>query len=113
MAEEIRLIDDIDGTADGVEKVEFSIDGRNYTIDLSKPNRERFHEAVAVFVQNARPAGKAGKPGKQAKSEKLDMSVVRAWIRGNGGEISDYGRVPRVLVEAYHRKDPSAIQSAA
>lgn len=54
---EVTLIDDISGE-EASRTLEFAIDGVGYEIDLTEANIEKFNEAVADFVDNARRAGK-------------------------------------------------------
>jgi hypothetical protein len=58
---DIKLVDDLDGgPAD--ETVQFSIDGRDYEIDLSIKHAQALHENLADYIEHARRAGKPDKP---------------------------------------------------
>jgi len=103
-----QLIDDLDGTpleeGDG-KQITFSVEGRAYEIDLSDENADKFFEALTPFVNAARPAGsatapRAGRRATRAKSD-VDLGAVRQWARENGHTVSDRGRVPATIVEAY------------
>mgnify|MGYP001950986074 CR=1 FL=1 len=48
-----RLVDDIDGS-DAVTTVSFSLDGRNYEIDLSESHLERLQQALEPYLNAAR-----------------------------------------------------------
>ncbi|KTS65019.1 hypothetical protein NS206_05785 [Microbacterium testaceum] len=103
-----QLIDDLDGTPleEGEGKqITFSIEGRAYEIDLSDKNADTFFQALAPFVNAARPTGstatpRAGSRATRAKSD-VDLAAVRQWARENGHTVSDRGRVPATIVEAY------------
>ncbi|MCY1718681.1 Lsr2 family protein [Microbacterium sp. SL62] len=102
-----QLIDDLDGTVleegDG-QQMAFSVDGRSYEIDLSESNAADLRRAFAPYVEAARSIGSAGpgrsRRGSQPKSN-VDLSAIREWARANGHTVSDRGRVPGSIVEAF------------
>ena len=104
MAREIRVIltDDIDGSADA-RAVEFSLDKAAYTIDLSEANIAKLEAALAPFIAKADRVGRR-KPSsaarKAARSQK-GLAEIRDWARANGYEVSDRGRIPASVMEAY------------
>lgn len=103
-----QLTDDLDGTVleEGEGKqITFSIDGRAYEIDLSDSNANKLYKALAPFVDAARSTGSAAngrvsRGSARAKSD-LDLGAVREWARTNGHTVSDRGRVPATIVDAY------------
>ena len=106
MHTDIKLVDDLDsGPAD--ETVRFSIDGRDYEIDLSTRHAQALRENLADYIEHARRAGKPNKPGLRrhndadGRSNRDDAAAIRAWARENGHEVSDRGRIPKTVVEAY------------
>jgi len=102
-----QLIDDLDGTVleqgEG-KQLNFSVEGRSYEIDLSDTNADKFHAALAPFVNAARSIGSASRQSTarapRAKSA-LDLNSVREWARANGHTVSDRGRIAGPVVEAY------------
>ncbi|MGW5789241.1 histone-like nucleoid-structuring protein Lsr2 [Saccharopolyspora sp. NPDC003752] len=109
MAEKVtvQLVDDIDGTpADAT--VEFGLDGVGYAIDLSQDNAARLRDALARYVSNARRTGgrkrASVKSGTTAAPQALDKErnqAIRTWAREQGFQVSDRGRIPAEIVEAY------------
>ncbi|SFP72312.1 Lsr2 protein [Amycolatopsis arida] len=102
----VELIDDIDGT-EAAETVEFGLDGVTYQIDLSEENAEELREALAQYIEHARRAGgrkraAGGRNGQRTPIDREQNQAIRAWARENGYEISDRGRIPSEVVEAYH-----------
>jgi len=100
----VTLIDDLDGgTAD--EQVEFSVDGRSYEIDLSASNGARLRDALAPFISAARRTGgrrsTAGAPARPA-SDREQNQAIREWAQAQGLKISERGRIPSNVLEAYH-----------
>jgi hypothetical protein len=51
----VILVDDFDGTQ-AAETVKFSLDGRTYEIDLSKPNASELRRTLRPYVDRARSA---------------------------------------------------------
>ena len=101
-----EYIDDLDGgKAD--RTVAFAIDGVSYEIDLSKRNATAFDKALKPYVEAARkvrrssgrPASRGG--GGRRRKTGLDLAEVRGWARANGHTVSDRGRVPAAIREAY------------
>jgi len=109
MAQRVQVIleDDIDGGA-AAETVTFGIDGHSYEIDLSKKNAAKLRDALAPFVGAARRAGRSGStPGRRgaarsaSRADRGRIQAIREWARANGHPISDRGRIPATIVEAY------------
>jgi hypothetical protein len=103
---DIKLVDDLDrGPAD--ETVQFSLDGRDYEIDLSTQHAQALRENLADYAEHARRAGKRDKPGRRRHSDResgpdrAEVAAIRTWARENGHEVSDRGRIPKTVVEAY------------
>lgn len=110
----VQLVDDIDGsTADTT--VEFALDGTSYTIDLSTENAAKLRDSLASYVANAkRTGGRKRSVGKAATSSATPSAAdrernqaIREWARQQSMQVSDRGRIPAEIVEAYdkaHRK---------
>lgn len=100
----IILIDDLDGSpAD--ETVTFGLDGTTYEIDLTDANAAALRDALAGYVGHARKVTsgrRSGGAGRKASSGSgVDTKAVREWARNNGHEVSERGRVPASVVQAY------------
>jgi hypothetical protein len=110
MAKTLITTDDLDGSPDA-ETIRFSYNGASYTIDLSKKNRTAFEKAIKPYIDVAekssgRRAGAAGARrtragGRRRRSSAIDLSVVRAWARENGIDVSDRGRIAQTTIDAY------------
>jgi len=105
---EMRYVDDIDGTEladDQVESIAFTFDGKDYTIDLGEQNAAAFREAISPYIEAAQKvsSGAKRKPARKStgKSSSGDTKAIREWARENGYEVSDRGRIPADVVEAY------------
>ena len=106
----VRFVDDLDGSeASGT--FDFSLEGRNYQIDLSDDNVTKLRDALAPFVDAARAAGgRGGRRGRvrgkapeaqPAQSNREETAAIRQWAREHGHEVSDRGRIPKSVLEAY------------
>jgi hypothetical protein len=108
----VSLIDDLNGErAD--ETVEFGLDGKSYEIDLSAANAGRLRDALAGYVAAARrPGGRrrtgavAAVPGqRRASVDREQNQAIRDWARKRGMKVSDRGRIPADVLEAYHQEN--------
>lgn len=100
----IRLSDDISG-GEADRTVTFTFDGVGYEIDLNAKNTKALHNAVAPFIAKARRVGGARKTAaKKTASRKpsLDLKAVREWAVANGHSISNRGRIPAAIIDAFH-----------
>lgn len=101
---QVILVDDVSG-GDATETVEFGLDGVTYEIDLSDSNAAQLRDALAPWIGHARRAGgrrqtrRRGSGG--GSNSGTDLSKVREWGRANGYKVSDRGRVPQEVQDAY------------
>jgi hypothetical protein len=109
----VKFVDDLDGS-DAAGTVSFGLDGRAYEIDLSDDNAARLCDSLAAFIAAARKSGgSTGTGGRRTqkmtaasgpRSQPLDReqtAAIRAWARQNGHQISDRGRIPKTVVDAF------------
>jgi hypothetical protein len=105
----VSLVDDIDGGR-AAETVQFALDGKNYEIDLSETNAAALREALAKFVEPARRAGSGGtrrgrgtSSAPRSSSDREQNQAIRDWAREHGHKVSDRGRIPSEVIEAYQQ----------
>lgn len=98
----IILVDDIDGS-DAEETVTFGLDGSNYSIDLNAENAQELRDALAPFIGHARREGssRGRRARKSASGASASAADIRAWARENDYEVSERGRVPAEVRQAY------------
>ncbi|WP_279365729.1 histone-like nucleoid-structuring protein Lsr2 [Microbacterium testaceum] len=102
-----QLTDDLDGAIleDGEgQHIAFSVDGRSYEIDLSASNADALRRAFAPYIDAARVVKAAGSNGVRRTPRRrsdLDLGAVREWARANGHTVSDRGRMPVAVIDAY------------
>jgi hypothetical protein len=105
------LTDDIDG-GEADRTVEFGLDGVNYTIDLSEKNAGKLRKALDPFLNAATRVGRSGvvspvrrsAPASTGRASRDQNQAIREWANKNGFEVSERGRIPSHIVEAYHSK---------
>jgi len=109
MARKVQMIllDDIDG-GEAKRTVTFALDGKAYEIDLNDANLDKLSEALAPFIEKARRSSTGGgrRPAsRRAASAGGDASAVRTWAREHGYDVSDRGRVPKEIRDAYDQSN--------
>ncbi len=108
---DVKYVDDLDGSA-ASGTVSFALDGKSYEIDLSDDNAARLRDSLASFVAAARRSGPAGRRGRgqrvpadapttPARADREATAAIRTWARENGHEVSERGRIPKAVIEAY------------
>lgn len=109
---ETYLIDDTDGS-EAAETFVFSYDGKAWEIDLSAENAASIRADLDKWQQNARRASAAGQSAASAPKKRSarrspeQANAVRTWARDNGYEISDRGRLPKQVEDAYNQAHES------
>ena len=112
-----QLVDDLDGTVLEIgsgETILFSLDGTAYEIDLTDENAAALRDALAPFIAAARSvsaraggrsgsgsSGGSGGARRQKRSGQRDYAPVREWAAQNGYTVSERGRIPAPVLEAY------------
>jgi hypothetical protein len=107
-----QLIDDIDKTEipEGKgERIEFSLRGATYRIDLNDTNVAKLEKVLAPYIESATKVG--GSNGRRHGAKKLntatsrprgeELAQIRKWAATHGHKVSARGRIPAAVVEAY------------
>jgi Lsr2 len=112
--------DDISGEEleDG-ETITFALDGVEYEIDLSGEHAEQLRDALDPYVQNGRRIGgrsarssrssgsgsrrssDSGSSSRESSGGGHDTRAIREWAQAHGHKVSERGRIPASVVEAY------------
>ncbi len=118
MARKVQVIlsDDLDENLPADETVSFSLDGTSYEIDLAEKNAKELRDAFSRYVSAARKVGRGSRSsggngngssgGGRGRSsggrmDREQAGAIREWARKNGHAVSDRGRIPGSVVEAY------------
>lgn len=81
------------------ETVRFGIDGSEYQLETSHESAEELRSLLQKYVEVSRR-----RTTRRSDTARAAVSVadIRAWAVENGWDISERGRVPKVIVDAYH-----------
>jgi hypothetical protein len=110
MARKVQVIlsDDLDENLSADETVSFSLDGTSYEIDLADKNAKEMRDAFSRYVSAARKVGRGNRTsgggrsrGTGGRMDREQAGAIRDWARKNGHPVSDRGRIPASVVEAY------------
>lgn len=106
MAKKVQVIltDDLDETKSADETITFGLDGTSYEIDLSKQNAKALRDALAVYVGHSRKvrATRRAAGTRTAAVDRSQTQAIREWAKRNGHDVSDRGRIPAKVVEAFN-----------
>jgi nucleoid-associated protein Lsr2 len=125
----VTLVDDLTGEeSEDITTVEFALDGVTYEIDLDEKNSAELRDSLAQYVAAARRtggrrassgrrrSGGAGTGTPRATSpggyDRETSKQIREWARGEGFEVSDRGRVPNNVVEAWESRGKNGATAA-
>ena len=100
----VLIVDDLDGNElpEGQgQTVRFGLDGVSYEIDLSKENADALRKDLKRYAGAGRKLGRQQSTPSRTTSSRQDSSAIRTWARENGHEVSERGRIPASVIEAY------------
>lgn len=101
-----QLVDDIDGTVlepgEG-ETILFALDGTSYEIDLTEANSAELRAALAPYISAGRRVQRTSAAGSSSRrtARNPETKAIRAWAAENGHAVSERGRIPATIIEAY------------
>lgn len=109
----VTMVDDLTGEeAENISTVEFGIDGVTYELDLTQENSEKLRAALTDYTRAARKVG--GRRRSRPRSgpatgtntdaggyDRETLKAVRAWAKEHGHNVSDRGRLPADVLQAW------------
>lgn len=107
----IQYIDDLDGTAlneDDLRVVRFSFEGKNYLMDLSTENADKFEQLLQPYIERATidsdayaaaPRRRSSNPNSAHSRER--NRKIREWARKNGYDVAARGALRKDIIEKY------------
>jgi hypothetical protein len=82
----------------------FSLDGRDYEIDLCEKHSQKFDEVLARFADRARRVtGRVTRPKRRTAAHRQHSADIRAWAKSSGIAVSDRGRIPAHVIRDYEQ----------
>jgi hypothetical protein len=80
----------------------FSLDGRDYEIDLCERHSQKFDEVLQKFADKARKVtGRVGRPKRRTTAHRQRSADIRAWAKRSGMDVSERGRIPANVIAKY------------
>ena len=95
---------------DHAHPVAFGLDGTSYEIDLSPTDAAALRADLAPWVSRAHPLSTpTATPRTRRRTSRTSgttaaghhPTTIRQWARANGHPVSDRGRLPTAVVQAY------------
>ncbi|HWH99552.1 MAG TPA: Lsr2 family protein [Propionibacteriaceae bacterium] len=112
----MKYTDDLDGT-EASGSVQFTLEGRSYEIDLSDENAAKLRDVFAPYVAVARRAGGRGRqaeasprPRSRSARSREETQEIRNWLKANGYQVSDRGRISAEFMQAWETKIPAGTE---
>jgi hypothetical protein len=109
MVDRITRLDDLDRESTAAERINFSVRGQDYEIDLTEEHAQEFDEALEKYVTAARKV--EPQPvmhlvtdrtrRRTSGSARDDIQEIRQWAKDNGYEVNPRGRIKKEIIEAY------------
>ena len=104
----VELISDL-SQEQADETVTLALDGKSVEVDLTSKEASALRKAVEPYLAAGRRlttankrSGGTSKRTSGANSD-LDLNAAREWIRSQGHEIADRGRVKSELLDLYRK----------
>lgn len=97
------LVDDLTGEeiTSGGETLRFALDERHYEVDLTEEHARQFRAGLDEYLRRARRVGRATGIAKPRVQLEASAAEIKAWARSNGYKVSDRGRIPLAVREAF------------
>lgn len=113
MGKQLITVDDLTGQPiadEEAEHITLSVNGDDYELDLATASAKKFWDAVNPFIEKAskveaRPATtvrRASGGGVKKKSDPELLAAMRTWLREQGHDVADKGRIAQNLQDLYH-----------
>jgi Lsr2 len=121
----VTLIDDLTGEeAEDITTVEFALEGVTYEIDLADENAAKLRDNLSRYVAAARKTN-ARRPGTRSADRSTGrgngngsatrsgynrdtLRAIREWAKQNGHSVSDRGRLPLNVLNAWEADHEAA-----
>lgn len=137
----ITMVDDLDQKSTATHTAVFAWDGKQFEIDLTQSHYDEMEAAFGKYVAAARMVGRTQlrekRPGRPksplptrdilpesildapARSlqrgtgrDREQLQAIRQWATNNGYTVSDRGRIPAAVEEAYEKAHTAEAMAA-
>lgn len=114
MAEVTYRVDDLDGrTKVTGDSTSLSLNGRAVSIDLSDKHVRELEELLAPYFDKGIVIERHVKAAAKSNGDADENARIREWAANNGHNVSDRGRLPKAVVEAYAAAHPVTVSTDA
>ena len=97
----VEVVDDLSGKVlSDPETIRFGIDGSEYQLETSQESAEELRSLLQKYAKVSRKRTTTRRS--DAARAATPVADIRAWAVENGWDISERGRVPKVIVDAYN-----------
>ncbi|MFT3663026.1 MAG: Lsr2 family protein [Gordonia sp. (in: high G+C Gram-positive bacteria)] len=100
-------VDDLTGeelTADQRKTVTVGLNGKTWKLDVSEASRQTVIDTIEQWTKDAelitKPASSA--PSGTSADRKAQLQAIRAWAKQQGMEVSERGRIPVEVEDAFN-----------
>src|SRR5699024_9270566 len=88
------------------QSIDFSMDGKSYSIDLFDKNARSFRNEMKKYIDHAKPAGTVRRGSRARKSSGSrrnanELKYIRQCDQDNGYTIAPRGRISNEVLRAY------------
>jgi len=102
------LVDDFDGS-EPAETVTFGVFGVEYEIDLAEHHKAEFEADMNRYIAAGRRV--PGRKVRRSLSRHQYLQAARVWLRNNGHDIGDRGRIPKELLAKFDAEGEAALNT--
>lgn len=93
----VEVTSDVSGET-GASTVTYSVNGQQYSIDLTEPEAKEFQEILAPYIAVS-AVGK--RRGPRLRSTPDETAAIVKWAKSTGHTLTPAGRVPAATRQAY------------
>jgi hypothetical protein len=101
MATRVILIDDLDGESEADESLDFALQGDRFEIDLSGKHAAEMRDVLQPYLDAARKVAGSPKVPTRSAMRRRASKNARAWVRQNGWDVTERGRIPKEAMQAW------------
>lgn len=105
----VEVTSDISGET-GASTVTYSVNGQQYSIDLTEPEAKEFQELLSPYIAVS-AVGK--RRGPRLRSTPDETAAIRKWAKDTSHTLTPAGRVPASTRQAYLEAQAAGTLKAA
>lgn len=112
MAKREVLVDDLSGEVipEGGQTITLMVNDKSTQVDLSPQNAAELEQILAPYFKHDTPAPASNGRGRRTTlptqptvQSRQGLTEIRKWAKKNGFKVSERGRIPFAVMDAYTR----------